>query len=486
MFFYNSSYREEMNILIFGIGKNYQNNRNLFKYATQNHVCKILGFVDNDEDKAGLLFEGKRIYLPSEVHMLDYDAIVVSTKKYYKEIAKQLIELGINENQIFSITSMKQSILLGLRKRYIFEQERQSKKRILIITTDMGNSGGIRVILYAALALKEIGYYIEIAAPDINPLVLDELQTYKINFNLCFAFPYMNSSDEQWISEFDAILVNVFQMINCAYFASKVKPVLWWVHEPYSKWCDYYTSVRREFAHLNENVEWLRRVKVYGVSRIAQNAFNHFYPGTITENLPFGIPLVEYVNDPKANEENMIFAVLAGYAELKGQDILVDAVSCLDVCDRNRVELWFIGPSANNADDLLRECKNKKVDNVRCFGFLQHNELIEQIKGADVIVCPSLVETMSMAIVEGMMLGKVCITTDATGIADYIIDGINGYITRAGDSRGLAEKIKIILHNREKNHMIGYNAKDTFKREFELHVFGKRIEKKLIDCMECY
>ena len=100
----------------------------------------------------------------------------------------------------------------------------------------------------------------------------------------------------------------------------------------------------------------------------------------------------------------------------------------------------------------------------------------------DVVVCCSLEETMSIAIIEGMMHEKICITSNTTGIADFIEDGINGFVSRVNDVGHLWQKIKWIIENINQLDRIQKNARITYEKNFSMDKFGERLNM-LIDKM---
>jgi glycosyltransferase involved in cell wall biosynthesis len=91
-------------------------------------------------------------------------------------------------------------------------------------------------------------------------------------------------------------------------------------------------------------------------------------------------------------------------------------------------------------------------------------------------------ETMSITIVEGMMCGKACITTDATGVAEYIVNGKNGLICNVGDVNDLKDKMSYLINNSDKRLQMGIEARQTYENYFTLEKFGERLEDE-IDCV---
>lgn len=474
-------------ILIFGTGKVYCKKKVLFEDLKE-HI-EVIALVDNDINKIGTVIDGAKIIDPNSVPQYKFDGILVLTQKYYHDIKKQLMQLGINEAQIWGMSDLKEKILQGMHKYYEFSDNKIDntifKTKVLVLTTDLSLSGGIRVAIYAAKELKRRGYYVEFSAPSVDECVLRELEQEKISFNLGYGLPYITENDLEWIKAFDVVIVNVFQMMNCAYYISKVRPVVWWIHEDRSEWVTFYPETQRMFPELHDHYSWMDKVKILGVSAIAKEAFEHFYPHKMDGVMPFGIPDEKDIEIFDANDK-VSFVVAAGFSVRKGQEILLEAISMLQDSIKNKIEIWFIGPNGENLEQLQKMCAMYNVENVQFFGLISHSDTIEAFKKVNVVICPSMIETMSMSIVEGMMLGKVCITTDNTGVAEYIEHGVNGYVAKTNDAKDLAKIIGFVVENIEHLEVVRQNARNTFKKKFALEVFGNNMEKELLNCMEEY
>lgn len=473
-----------INIVIFGVGKTYIAKKNFF--VKNSDRIKIVAFIDNNPDIQGKLLDGMPIYAPEKIEEIDFNGILILSNKFGAEMTEQLLSVGIKREQIWNLKELQLVALRG--KRTLYENHKfkhdTNKSKILIITTDMGFNGGTLVAVYAAQILQEKGHEVMLAAPRVNDQLLEEIIKENLSIAVWDCLPYIFQEDDEWIDYYDVVIVNVFQMMNCAYEVSKRKPVLWWIHEDRSIWKSFYQDTKKEF-HQIDTSEWMDRLEVLGVSEIAKEAFNHFYPNVIDRTLPFGIP-DKYRKTETKNEKRskIIFAVIAGLALFKGQSVLVETLKQLSEKDKELFEIWFIGPSGKGAQDFRESCE--RVGNVRFPGLLTHDEVIALLPQIDVLLCPSLIETMSMSTIEGMMFEKLCIATDMTGVAEYIVNGKNGFVVKAGSSSELASCISWIIHNRDKWDTIQQEARKTFEMEFSMEKFGERLEKELGYCKEKY
>lgn len=87
-------------IIVFGTGYQLERmiNRNYFT------AYDIVAFCDNDRNKWGREYAGKRIISPDDISRYNYENIVITTKLYEKEIREQLVkEYGILDDKIKSL-----------------------------------------------------------------------------------------------------------------------------------------------------------------------------------------------------------------------------------------------------------------------------------------------------------------------------------------------------------------------------------------------
>lgn len=87
----------------------------------------------------------------------------------------------------------------------------------------------------------------------------------------------------------------------------------------------------------------------------------------------------------------------------------------------------------------------------------------ECISDAELFVLSSDYEGLSNALLEAMMMGIPCISTDCAGASEYI-DGTNGMVVPVGDSVAMSEAIKRVLEDDYRRDLMGINGKETAKR----------------------
>ncbi len=107
---------------------------------------------------------------------------------------------------------------------------------------------------------------------------------------------------------------------------------------------------------------------------------------------------------------------------------------------------------------------------------LPSKELIELYLSSDIFAFPTLIETFGMVLVEAMAAGLPIITTDAEGVRDVIEDGFTGIKVSAGDSVQFAEKLAVLVKNKDLRRELSSNAVKKSKEYDWNEITGQYME----------
>lgn len=132
------------------------------------------------------------------------------------------------------------------------------------------------------------------------------------------------------------------------------------------------------------------------------------------------------------------------------------------------------------------ELKNELVDLTESFGLsdkviFEGNvaNLHEQISNAQIFALSSDYEGLSNALLEAMMMGLPCVSTDCAGSDEYITDKHNGRLVKVGNADEMADVLKEMLSNGEDTLELGKNAEiysAKFAKENVLNLWEKVID----------
>jgi len=82
---------------------------------------------------------------------------------------------------------------------------------------------------------------------------------------------------------------------------------------------------------------------------------------------------------------------------------------------------------------------------------------------ADVVVLPSMREAQPLSVLEAMACKKPVVVFDLPFASEYIKSSMNGMTARPGDPRDLADKISMLLSDRNLRSRIGHEAYEHIK-----------------------
>lgn len=455
-------------IIIFGTGQ-YWNNRK--KYIL--NTCDIVCFLDNNPNKWNKKLCNKWINNPDNILNCDFDYVLIMCKSQ-DEIYKQLIRMGVSTQKIITYKQYKEIIIKEYYVKY--GKKVNAHYDVICISTALNYNGGTMAVIYAVKALKSIGKKVLLCAEDCNEKLLDELINENIEILIAPSlFAVINDIIMSYIEDCEIVMVNVFQMLPVVCQLKGKKPVLWWIHEPE----ELYKPVLKEFSEYN-NKALFDSVNIVAVSRIAQNNFNEYFYNCIKKTLAYSIPDILTKKEIKyeiqsKNNRIITFAIIGSIIERKAQDIFISAINQLSKEEIDKSRFYIIGSydSGEYASRIIEE--SKKLKNIIVTGNLTREEMNNIYSKIDIVVCPSREDPLPIVMTEAMMYRKPCIASDSTGTADYIKDGINGFVCKTEDSEDLCEKMRYFIHHQEKIEIMGKEARKVYEEYFTMDKFADRL-----------
>jgi glycosyltransferase involved in cell wall biosynthesis len=149
-------------------------------------------------------------------------------------------------------------------------------------------------------------------------------------------------------------------------------------------------------------------------------------------------------SDPDPGSGDGGYAFFAGrICEEKGIRTLLEAWRLLQSRSHPKIALKIAGDGP-----LLEWGRNFTADmnGIDWLGRLPHNEIMELIRRAQFLVCPSLYhEGGPLTIIEAFACGTPVLASDLASINEFVVDGVNGFRFRMGDVAHLAERIEWLL-----------------------------------------
>jgi len=167
---------------------------------------------------------------------------------------------------------------------------------------------------------------------------------------------------------------------------------------------------------------------------------------------------------------------LAGTAEFKGYNLLINA---LKILDKNNFSLHIWGVCEQRiVDKTFKEIQGKDIIFHSVYNRQQISEVFSQI---DILLFPSLLqENCPLSILESFAAKVPVIATRIGGIPELVKNGVNGLLFEHNDATDLAKKIKMVLENPsliEKMAESINKVKDIKEQSQEIEEIYKKLTK---------
>ena len=258
-------------------------------------------------------------------------------------------------------------------------------------------------------------------------------------------------------------------------------PHVWHVRESFDEFQGRLWKIYSTYMRMLSN-------KIVCVSNATANQFPNREKVVVVHN---GISLDEFaVDQPRLrmefrqrfniNETDFVVTCIGRIKwKRKGQEYLVRAAALLRDAAMPFMLVIVGRPWPGNEDHLerLRALVDELglQDRVIFTGELPDARLA--YAACDVLVLPSAqAEPFAGVVMEAMAMGKPVIATGLGGSLDQVVDGETGYLVPPGDPGALAEKIRVLLENRELSRLMGEAGRERIRTHFGIQRMLEKLE----------
>lgn len=172
------------------------------------------------------------------------------------------------------------------------------------------------------------------------------------------------------------------------------------------------------------------------------------------------------------NSLTLVIIATARLTKLKCLDRLINAFD--RIWQQYPEAVLLLAGTGPNEQELKELAKNKKAQqNIRFLGHI--SSVADYLKMSDIYVLSSDNEGLSLALMEAMSSGLICISTTCPGSPEAIMDGVNGFLVEKsweGVYSGL--KKACALSPQERREM-GQRARATVEEKFDVAKNTKKI-----------
>ena len=349
-----------------------------------------------------------------------------------------------------------------------------ARPRVLFVSHETTLTGDPIQLLHLVRRLKKGGWELAVVAPESGPIS----EILAANGVDVVIYPDLleeprSAKLRELAAQFDVVVANTvvsWRAVRAAH--AEGKPVIWYMHETL-------VAVRliREIPEMRPTLE-LATLLVTPTRQTARifEGITH----TPIEVVPYGIPELQMA---AANRENgtQTFVTLASIESRKGQDVLAEAIRQLPPKILGAARFKMVGRQLDPAFFEKVQESVHGLSGVEFTGELDHAKSLELLAESDSLICCSRDETMPITILEAMSLGKVVISADVGGIAEWVRDEMNGLLVERENPPALAEAIARCITDKQLVGRLRAGGRRTFERHFTIERFTAHFERLLME-----
>jgi len=190
---------------------------------------------------------------------------------------------------------------------------------------------------------------------------------------------------------------------------------------------------------------------------------NYIHPSKV-DVVPYGVIPERFEEGNPRDSTDIVF--IGTQFRRKGVHILLHAWSKVaSDFPETTVHVFGDGPGRIQFEQLADEVKVS--DSVVFHGFVDHQEIVNQLGNARAFVHPSLSEGFPHVRLEAMASACPVIASDIVGTGEMIRDGTDGLVVPVGSVDGLAEAIATLLADPELAYNLGRSARRHVEERYD-------------------
>ncbi|MGD6967675.1 glycosyltransferase family 4 protein [Rossellomorea vietnamensis] len=235
----------------------------------------------------------------------------------------------------------------------------------------------------------------------------------------------------------------------------------------------YSQEVERQGSHASDRIhaasDWLTKVLAgkYGV------------PLSKISTFPYGVDISKLQKkgaaaSVKKEGEKKIILCMGRLVYLKGIHHLISSLPHLQK-ERNDWECWILG-EGEMEKALKKQCEELGVRNfVKFKGYVK--DAVPILQQSDILVHPSLQETLPHTVIEAQLAGIPVIVSDAAAMPEMVIHGETGLVFPHGNSHALYTQISTLLKAPKMREDLSTKALNTGRQSWDSGRMTLNMEK---------
>jgi glycosyltransferase involved in cell wall biosynthesis len=385
--------------------------------------------------------------------------------------------------------------------------------KILYFTQFLSATGGGGEVVFCNLAkgMLRLGHEVHIIChqmTDPHSNSLDGANIYKIKPVIGHKAGYLLSSSQHVKYALNALMrgssvirkhkiniihANTITPVIPASILGKIYdiPVVSTVHDVYSAnspdywkhWSsqDKVSSTSSLIAPLYERFVLKMPVqKVHVVSNATREDVLHFNPRANISVVYNGIDLDSFLNNVKLSDYQKFVVFIGRLIITKNLQLVILAFR--DVVKKipdARLVVIGEGPMRDNWEKIASD--NDLSTNVEFRGFLTEQDKKKLLSKCSALVFPSLVEGFGLVLLEAFAMAKPILGTKVKPFDEIVDEGVDGFLLPPDNPITWAEKIILLLSDKNLCQKMGQNARIKVQEKFNAQSIHSKIEQLYIE-----
>jgi glycosyltransferase involved in cell wall biosynthesis len=187
--------------------------------------------------------------------------------------------------------------------------------------------------------------------------------------------------------------------------------------------------------------------------------------------VPFGVDVNVFKKlESKTDGDNLTIGIVKTLEDKYGISYLIEAFNTVLRSHPNRqFELLIVGKGSKEKE-LKKQVNDLELDDFVVFaGAVSHSEVPAYFNKMDIVVVPSVNngESFGVAAVEASACEKPVIVSDVGGLPEVVIDGETGLICPPKNSQCLADKIALLVTDKDMRQRLGKNGRKNVLEQYD-------------------
>ena len=212
------------------------------------------------------------------------------------------------------------------------------------------------------------------------------------------------------------------------------------------------------------------------VAQISQKIFDYNFDYTVIPN-GIALPTQVQIQEPKAKTILYFGTLIRKKGALEIPHIFNKVFA-----NDSAVQLVLIGKDAPDITtnsvstwQLMQPLFSKKaLQNVSYLGAISYSEIFTKINEATLCIFPSFAEAFPVSWLEAMALNKPIVASNIGWAKEMIEDGENGFLVNPISHSEFAQKIGVLLNDKDLGKRLGNNAKEKVLTHFSNEIIAKQ------------